>query len=225
MGQFIQDNRYALLILAIFVYAAITIYRYQRRQAFEREYQYLLHKGSLQECRDHLYSKTGRRIYHEYELKLRELDAALQYDHRDEARALFEELFSAPMREKDFVDFHNKALQFAVEEKDPEMAEKVCAAFSRHRRHAGYAAEARQVTDIYLHHKANHIQELIASADKKRKPSQKATAYYRIARQYYSLGETETCRKYLEMAYTVFPDKTWQKLIDELLKGNYEQFD
>ena len=157
--------------------------------------------------------------------RMRQLDAALKYDEREEARALIQELLSTPMKERDFITFHNKALNFAVQEKDPEIAEQVCSAFSKYKRHSKYAKEARQVTDIYLYKKADHIDELASAAEKAKKPSVKATAYYRIARQYHSLGDDENCTRYLEMAYTVFPDKTWQKLLDGPLKGDYAQFE
>lgn len=224
MGAFIHENRYVLLILAIFAYTVIYLYRFQRKQAFDREFQYLLQKGTPEECRKHLQSPAGKKIYHEYELKIRELDSDLHFDRRKEARELIQELLSTPMKERDFIAFHNKALNFAVQEKDPEIAEQVCSAFSKYKRHAKYATEARQVTDIYLYRKADYIDKLTASSQKTGKPSVKATAYYRIARQYYYLKDMENCRRYLEMAYTVFPDKTWRKLIDELLKGDYAQF-
>lgn len=224
MGRLVQSSRYVLLLLAILAYTVVYLYRFQRKQAFDREYQYLLQRGSFSECQNHLRSASGIKIYHDYELMLRELEAAFRFDNRAKARKLIKELLFMPMKEKDFVDFHNKALNFAVMEKDPVIAEHVFEAFSKYKRHAQYAAEARQIVDIYLYRKANHIDGLVSAVDKMRKPSRKATAYYRIARQYYSLGEVENCQRYLEMAYMAFPDKTWQKLINELLKGNYEQF-
>lgn len=225
MGSFIQSYRHMLLMLSILAYTTVYLYRLQRKSAFDRQFQYLLLHGSFYKCLEHLDSKVGRKIYHDYELALLRFEATLRYDRADETRELIKKLTLMPMKEKDFISFHQRVLEFAVEHKDFAMAETVFEAFSKHKRHAKYAAEAREVIDIYLYHKTNYIDRLVANVNSLKSPSRKATSYYRIARQYYSLGDAESCKKYLEMAYSALPDKTWHKLIGELLRGNYEQFD
>nr|WP_325195659.1 hypothetical protein [uncultured Oscillibacter sp.] len=225
MSAFLQDFRYVILILAIFVYAVIFMYRFQRKQAYDNSISYLLASEGYEAYCQRLYSKTGRKIYLEYELKLKQLKAAVDFGKREDARALIKELSSTPMKERDYIAYNKEVLSFAVQEKDAAMAEDVCSAFKKYRRHAKYAQDALQVKDVFILHKSNHIEELIAAAEKTKIPSEKATAYFRIAKQYHYLDEHERCQQYLEMAYTAFPDSTWQKLIKGILDGNYEQLD
>ena len=127
--------------------------------------------------------------------------------------------------EKDFISFQNQALNYAVQEKDAALAERVCKAFGKYKRHARFAAEARQVTDIYILRRTDRIEELLTAAARTKKPSEKATAYFRIAKQYHYLDRPEERRKYLEMAYAAFPDRTWQDMLRNILEGDYEQLD
>lgn len=225
MNALLQNLRYVILIMAIFAYAVISLYRFQRKQAFDNSISYLLASGGYASYCERLFSQTGRKIYHEYELKLKQLKAAVAFERREDARALIRELSSMPMRERDFIAYNKEVLGFAVQEKDTAMAEDVCSAFRKYRRHAKYAQDALQVKDIFILRQSNHIEELAAAAEKAKIPSEKATAYFRLAKQYHYLGEEGRCRQYLEMAYTAFPDSTWQKLIKGILDGSYEQLD
>lgn len=201
------------------------MYRFQRKQAYDNSISYLLASEGYEAYCQRLYSKTGRNIYLEYELKLKQLKAAVDFGKREDARALIKELSSTPMKERDYIAYNKEVLSFAVQEKDAAMAEDVCSAFKKYRRHAKYAQDALQVKDVFILHKSNHIEELITVAEKTKIPSEKATAYFRIAKQYHYLDEHERCQQYLGMAYTAFPDSTWQKLIKGILDGNYEQLD
>lgn len=225
MNGFVQNFRYIILILAIFFGAVISMYRFQRKQAYDNRLSHFLGECDYEAFCKQLDSKTGRKIYVTYELKLKQLKAAVCCGKREDARKLIEELSSEPMREKDYIAYNTEVLNFAVQEKDPALAERVCTAFEKYKRHKKYATEARQVRDIYILHKANHIDELKETARKVKSPSQKATAYFRIAKQYHYLHSADLCRQYLEMAYTTFPDKTWQNLIKGILDGDYEKLD
>lgn len=214
-----------ILILAIFAYAVIFMYRFQRKQAYDNRISYLLASEGYHAYCEELSSETGRKIYLEYELKLKQLKAAVDLEKREDARTLIQELSAMPMRERDYIAYNKEVLNFAVQEKDAALAEDVCSAFGKYRRHAKYAQDALLVKDVFILRRSNHIEELVAAAEKTKRPSEKATAYFRIAKQYHNLGEQERCRQYLEMAYTAFPNNTWQKLIKGILDGNYEQLD
>lgn len=225
LSAFWQSFRYVILILTIFAYAVVLMYRFQRKQAYDIGISRLLAAEGYDSYCGRLYSETGRKIYLDYELKLKQLQAAVDFGKRDDARALIQELSSVPMRGRDYVAYNKEVLNFAAQEKDAAMAEDVCSAFRKYRRYEKYARDAQQVKDIFILRRSNHIEELAAAAEKTRIPSEKATAYYRIARQYHNLGDQDRRRQYLEMAYTAFPDSTWQKLIKGMIDGSYEQLD
>lgn len=225
MRQFLLEYRQFIMILVIFAGTVLYLYRYQRKQAFDRKTAWLLGKADYDTYRAHLFCDTGRRIYHDYELKQKELIGALKWDKRREAADLIRQLSVMPMREKDFLEFNNQALNFAVQEKDASLAEQVCEALQRNKRHARAAAEARLVTDIYILNRTDHIAELQEAAKKTKSASEKATAYYRIAKQYHHLGRNADCQKYLEMAYAVFPEKAWQELILQTMENDFALLD
>lgn len=50
-------------------------------------------------------------------------------------------------------------------------------------------------------------------------------AYFRVAKQYYYLGERDKCRDYLTMSKNVFANQEWKALIDKILDGGLSALD
>ena len=208
------------IILLIFIGSCVMIYRGYKRQQYEITMKNTLADKGYKAFCEMLYSKRGKRYFRGHLAKLLQLKAAISTREHEDVRRLIYELNNTRLSSKNYTNYNMDVLGYAVEQKDAALGRKVCQALKKYRLNKRVALEAEQVYDIYLLHKSNHIEELRAFAAKVKNPSSKAMAYFRVAKQYYYLGDEEKCRKYLTMSRNVFANQDWQTIIDEFLEGD-----
>lgn len=172
-----------------------------------------------------LASRDGKRFYRETDALLLRLDACIQLERRDEIRQLFQQLDSQRMTRTDYINYNMKKLSYAIERKDKNLATVAWESLHKFHQAKYILREADQLYDIYICHKSNHIDELKQFAEKAKNPSSKAMAFYRIAKQYHYLGETESCVSYLQKSRDIYQQPSWHKVIDPILTGDLSLLD
>lgn len=215
-----------IMLLLVMAAALVSQYRSLSRKKFSRELENILRKEQNYEVyRQRLESPEGKRYFKQPAAALMLLDAAISLERKDTVRQLMEQLDTTRMNSTDFINYNMKKLAYGIQIGDAALAEAGWKVLHESRFANYVKKEADQLYDIYVLHQSNHIEELETFAAKAKNPSSKAMAYFRLAKQYHYRGDREICTEYLHKAKAVFPDKTWQGMMDEILKGDYSKLD
>lgn len=130
-----------------------------------------------------------------------------------------------PMRKREFVEYNMSVLGFAVSNKNKKMAKTASDALQRPLIRKGIAMEAKMVYDIYILHSTKYLDILENFAAKCNTPSGKATAYFRLAKEYYYLNDLKQCEVYLDLSERTYPNFEWKQVIQEVRDSNYTQLE
>lgn len=209
------------LFAVILAFACWQIYRANQRDAYLQEAWRELKAHGYEAFRRRLTAPQGRKQIRGRQAKLLCLDAAIEAGEDAEVRSLVAELNATPMSAREFARYNMTVLGYAVGKQDAEMALTARDALHRPMIRKRIAREADQVYDIYILRSADHIDELERFVKKCRSPSGKAMAYYRIAKQYYYLGETEQCGRYLDLSAHVYPQPAWQEAVRKARENDF----
>ncbi len=215
-----------MMLLLVMAAALVSQYRSLSRKKFSRELENVLRREQNYEAyRQMLESPKGKRYFKQPAATLMLLDTAISLDQEKTARQLMEQLDTTRMNSTDFINYNMKKLAYGIQLGDAALAEAGWKVLHESRFASYVKKEADQLYDIYVLHQSNHIEELKQFADKAKNPSSKAMAYFRLAKQYHYRGDRETCTEYVRKAKAVFPDKTWQGMMDGILQGDYTKLD
>lgn len=215
-----------IMLLLVMAAALVSQYRSLSRKKFSRELENILQQEQNYEVyRQMLESPKGKRYYKQPAAALMLLDAAISLEQKDTVRQLMEQLDATRMNATDFINYNMKKLAYGIQIGDTALAEAGWKVLHESRFANYVKKEADQLYDIYVLHQSNHIEELEKFAAKAKNPSSKAMAYFRLAKQYHYRGDRETCAEYVRRAKAVFPDKTWQGMMDGILQGDYTKLD
>lgn len=215
--------RLMLIFAVLAAFAFYNIYRTGKREAFLRELSGLLEREGYDAYTRALDGPEAARFIRQRNADRMRLNAAISKENHPEARRLIEKLNMTPMSSREYVNYNMTVLGYAVSRGDRRLGETARDALHKPSIRKGIVAEADQVYDIYLLHGTGHIEELESFARKCKIPSGKATAYYRIAKQYYYLNDMEKVRRYIDMAAEAFPDPGWRQAMKEVKDSGYEK--
>ena len=212
-----------LIFAVLAVFAFYNIYRSGKREAFLRELNGLLERQGYEAYSRRLDEPEAARFIRRRNADRMRLNAAISKENHAEARRLIEKLNATPMALREYVNYNMTVLGYAVSQGDRRLGKTARDALHKPSIRRGIIIEADQVYDIYLLHDTGHIEELKGFAKKCRTPSGKATAYFRIAKQYYYLNDMDSVRKYIDMAAEAFPDSGWIEAMKEIKDSGYKK--
>lgn len=221
-----QHPDFFIMLLLVMAAALVSQYRSLSRKKFNRELENILQREQNYEVyRQMLETPKGKRYFRQPAAALMLLDAAISLEQKETVRQLMEQLDATRMNATDFINYNMKKLAYGIQIGDAALAEAGWKVLHESRFANYVKKEADQLYDIYVLHQSNHIEELEEFAAKAKNPSSKAMAYFRLAKQYHYCGDLETCTEYIRRAKSVFPDKTWQGMMDCILQGDYTKLD
>ena len=219
-----MDTLKLTLIFAVLaVFAFYNIYRSVKREAFLRELSEILEHKGYQAYSRRLDDSDAAGFIRRRNADRMRLNAAISKGNHAEARRLIDKLNVTPMSAGEYVNYNMTVLGYAVSQGDMRMGETARDALNKPSIRKGIVTEADQVYDIYFLHDTSHIGELESFAKKCRIPSGKATAYFRIAKQYYYLNDMERVKRYIDMAAEAFPDAEWIEAMEEVRDSGYKK--
>lgn len=213
------------LLIVIFAFAAFDIYRTNKREAYLNAAWETLKSEGYDAFEAKLMSDKIRRALGTRKINFLLLKAAMQVNDIKKVEKLVDSLNGMPMRKREFVEYNMSVLGFAVSSKNKEMAKTASDALQRPFIRKGIAAEAKMVYDIYILHSTEYLNTLENFAAKCKAPSGKATAYFRLAKEYYYLNDLKQCEAYLDLSERTYPNPEWKQVIQEVRNSNYTQLE
>lgn len=213
------------LLVVIFGFAAFDIYRTNKREAYLNAAWETLKSDGYDAFEAKLMRDKIKRVLGIKKIKFLLLKAAIQVDDAKKVEELVNSLNGMPMRKREFVEYNMSVLGFAVSNKNKKMAKTASDALQRPLIRKGIAMEAKMVYDIYILHSTKYLDILENFAAKCNTPSGKATAYFRLAKEYYYLNDLKQCEVYLDLSERTYPNFEWKQVIQEVRDSNYTQLE